>query len=160
MQRTVHDIVQEMLAYEADAFDNDEEVSGADLVEAFAEWRVDLQAALSAKAARYVVIYDTGDTPGEDVAEEYYGYFADVDDAKRMFDGMRGDNAAIHNAYVAQLVEAIPDVDFASLDGIIAEQPAYSGVTHADEHIPDPAAVAKVQKKLVRVLLKKDIHRG
>ncbi len=43
---TVAEIIADMLAYEAEAFDEDEEVDGSDLVGAFAAWRGQLRTAL------------------------------------------------------------------------------------------------------------------
>lgn len=56
----------------------------------------------------YVVIYDIGDhEQGEDVLEEYYGYFSTVDDARRMYGDLRGHN--YHNAMICRVVEKIED---------------------------------------------------
>ncbi len=48
---TVDDLIAEALAFEADSFQDDEEVNGGDLVEFFADWRQRMAAALQAKRA-------------------------------------------------------------------------------------------------------------
>lgn len=48
---TVDDLIAEALGFEADAWTNDEDVNGGDMVEFFGEWRQRMAAALKAKAA-------------------------------------------------------------------------------------------------------------
>jgi hypothetical protein len=55
----------------------------------------------------YVVVYDVGDhEEGDEVSEEYYGYFSSVKDARQMYmDLSRGQN--YHNARICRVVENI-----------------------------------------------------
>lgn len=57
----------------------------------------------------YVVVYDIGDhEQGDDVIEEYYGYFASVEEARRMYLELRGHN--YYNAKICRMVERIEDL--------------------------------------------------
>jgi hypothetical protein len=56
----------------------------------------------------YVVIYDVGDhEQGEEVSEEYYGYFSSPAEARKMYDDLRGHN--YHSAMICRVVERIED---------------------------------------------------
>ena len=46
MKNTLDALIEEPLVYEADAFENDEAVSGANLVEWFVDWRRRVRAAM------------------------------------------------------------------------------------------------------------------
>ena len=48
---TVDDLIAEALGFEADAWTNDEDVNGGDMVEFFGEWRQRMAAALKVKTA-------------------------------------------------------------------------------------------------------------
>jgi hypothetical protein len=58
----------------------------------------------------YVVIYDIGDhEEGDEVSEEYYGYFSSRNEARNMYANLsRGQN--YHSAKICRVVEDIPDV--------------------------------------------------
>lgn len=55
----------------------------------------------------YVVVYDIGDhEQGEDVLEEYYGYFGSVAEARHMYEQLRG-----HNYYAAKICRVVERIE-------------------------------------------------
>lgn len=129
---TLSDIIADMLAYQAEQFDGTDEtdlnVSGADLVDAFTQWRIQLKAAAPQATANSRAIgllraltIDISSDYGHDTADELSGLDVVKNAASRLLDEMgfepvsrdlipNPDEEPISDVYEAAIKIALADV--------------------------------------------------